>query len=84
MGPPDGNPFASPELAPDGQRVAIGRIIQENADVWQLDAAADVWTRFTDSASGENYPIWAPDGAVSCSRTATAPLASSPGFSKAF
>ena len=29
MGPPD-EPFASPELAPDG-RVAIGRIIQENA-----------------------------------------------------
>ncbi len=62
MGPPDENPFASPELAPDGRRVAIARIFQRNADVILLDAPAAGWTRLTFDPSAENYPVWAPDG----------------------
>jgi serine/threonine protein kinase/Tol biopolymer transport system component len=62
MGPPDGNPFASPELAPDGRRVAIPRIVQRDADVFLLDAPTAGWTRFTFNPRGDNYPVWAPDG----------------------
>jgi eukaryotic-like serine/threonine-protein kinase len=62
MGPPDSGPFASPDIAPDGQRVAIGRGVAGNVDIWLLDAAANVWSRFTFDPSGENYPVWSPDG----------------------
>jgi serine/threonine protein kinase/Tol biopolymer transport system component len=64
MGPVDTGPFASPELAPDGRRVAIGRGVAGNIDVWLMEAAADAWSRFTftTSPSAGNYPVWAPDG----------------------
>jgi dipeptidyl aminopeptidase/acylaminoacyl peptidase len=64
MGPPDTGPFASPELAPDGRRVAIGRGVAGNIDVWLMEAAADAWSRFTftTSPTAGNYPVWAPDG----------------------
>jgi WD40-like Beta Propeller Repeat len=62
MGPPDGNPFANPELSPDGRRVAIGRIVQGNPDVILLEPPATGWSRFTFETSGQNFPVWAPDG----------------------
>jgi hypothetical protein len=62
MGPVDTGPFASPELAPDGRRVAIGRGVAGNVDVWLLEAATNAWSRFTFSSGSENRPVWAPDG----------------------
>jgi serine/threonine protein kinase/Tol biopolymer transport system component len=62
MGRPERGPFASPELAPDGRRVAIGRGVAGDIDVWLLEAAADAWNRFTFSPGAENSPVWAPDG----------------------
>jgi dipeptidyl aminopeptidase/acylaminoacyl peptidase len=62
MGPPDTGPFAGPELAPDGQRVAIGRGVAGDVGIWLMEAAVGVWSKFTFHPSGENYPLWAPDG----------------------
>ena len=52
----------SPELSPDGRRIAIDRVIQGNRDVWLLDLARGVFTRFTFDAAADGFPLWAPDG----------------------
>ena len=51
IGQPDESAPANPELAPDGQRVAVGRTVQGNPDVWLIEAGRGVPSRFTfDSA----------------------------------
>ena len=52
---------ASLDLASDGQRVVIGRVVQGFADVWLIDAKRGVSSRFT-FGRGHNYPVWTPDG----------------------
>ena len=47
IGPPDENAAQTPELAPDGQRVAINRTVQGNVDVWLIDMSRGVPSRFT-------------------------------------
>ena len=51
-------------LSPDGQRVA--EAIQEgqtkNVDIWLLDLARGVKTRFTFDPSPDMNPVWSPDG----------------------
>jgi Tol biopolymer transport system component len=49
-------------LAPDGQRVGIGRIVQGNVDVWLIDGGRGVPTRFTFDAAADNAAVWSPDG----------------------
>ena len=62
IGSPDDNALSSPELAPDGRRVAVWRVVQGNADVWQMDVSRGVPSRFTvDEASGSS-PVWSADG----------------------
>jgi dipeptidyl aminopeptidase/acylaminoacyl peptidase len=51
---------ASLDLASDGQRVVIGRMVQGKADVWLIDAKG-VSSRFT-FGPGNNFPVWTPDG----------------------
>jgi Tol biopolymer transport system component len=60
MGPRDENSLQSPRLSPDGRRVAVLRTVQQNTDVWLLDAAHP--TRFTFDASLDLFPVWSPDG----------------------
>ena len=62
VGPPDEDGLGSPELAPDGQRVAVHRAVQGNPDVWLIDTGRDVQSRFTFDASTEGHPLWSPDG----------------------
>jgi Tol biopolymer transport system component len=62
LGPPDDNALASPSLAPDGQRVAVGRNIQGNGDVWLMDVSRGVASRFTFDENVEASPVWSPDG----------------------
>jgi Tol biopolymer transport system component len=62
MGPPDTGPFNGPELAPDGQRVAIGRGVAGDIAVWLMEAEVGVWSKLTFNPSSENSPVWAPDG----------------------
>src|SRR5262249_27632168 len=50
------------ELSPDGKRVAVRRTVNGNSDVWLIDAARGVPTRFTFDAALEGWPVWSPDG----------------------
>ena len=50
------------ELTPDGKRVAVGRTVNGNPDVWLIDAARGVPTRFTFDAANDAQPLWSPDG----------------------
>jgi Tol biopolymer transport system component len=51
-------------LSPDERRIAL-RIIDPQTrtrDIWLIDRARDVSTRFTFETSNESTPIWSPDG----------------------
>jgi serine/threonine protein kinase len=62
VGPPDEDGLSSPELAPDGRRVAVYRTVQGNTDVWLIDIGRDVPSRLTFDASIEASPLWSPNG----------------------
>src|SRR5262249_33725143 len=62
IGAPDGAGLTDAELSPDGKRVAVYRSVNGNTDVWLIDAARGVPTRFTFDAASDMYPIWSPDG----------------------
>ena len=49
-----------PALSPDGRRVAVGRRVQGNRDVWILDGVRN-WP-LTFDGSNDTGPIWSPDG----------------------
>jgi WD40 repeat protein len=50
-------------LSPDGKRVALGQTDQTgNLDVWVLDVARGVATRFTFDPGQDSGPVWSPDG----------------------
>jgi Tol biopolymer transport system component len=50
------------ELSPDGSRVEMGRSLNGNLDVWLLEAARGVMTRFTFDPAVDVAPLWSPDG----------------------
>ena len=56
------NEVSSPELAPDGRRVATMRVVQGNGDIWRRDLVRGGMTRLTFDAAGDTTPIWSPDG----------------------
>jgi len=62
IGEPDEVTPANPELAPDGQRVAVSRGVQGNFDVWLIETGRGVASRFTFDVAVENAPVWSPDG----------------------
>jgi Tol biopolymer transport system component len=62
IGSPDENALASPELSPDGRRVVVQRIVDGNPDLWVIDVARGVQTRFTFDAREDTLPLWSPDG----------------------
>jgi eukaryotic-like serine/threonine-protein kinase len=62
VGPPDESVLSSPELAPDGQHIAVYRTVQGNTDVWLIDSGRDAPSRFTFDATLEACPVWSPDG----------------------
>jgi dipeptidyl aminopeptidase/acylaminoacyl peptidase len=49
-------------LSPDGSKLAFGRQTGPNRDIWLLDIARGVTSRFTTNPEGGNAPIWSPDG----------------------
>jgi Tol biopolymer transport system component len=59
VGPPDEN-LSGPRVSPDGRRVAVWRMVQDNQDIWLLDGPR--FSRFTFEPSFERWPIWSPDG----------------------
>jgi Tol biopolymer transport system component len=61
VGSVDDDALTSPALAPDGQRVVVGRAVQGNSDVWLLDARG-VLSRFTFDSAIDTTPVWSNDG----------------------
>jgi serine/threonine protein kinase len=50
-------------ISPDGARVAVSRLEpQGGEDLWMLDLARGVSTRFTFARGVNKYPVWSPDG----------------------
>jgi serine/threonine protein kinase len=50
------------ELSPDGKHVAVRRTVNGNPDVWLIDAARGVPTRFTSDPALDGWSVWSPDG----------------------
>jgi Tol biopolymer transport system component/predicted Ser/Thr protein kinase len=53
-------PFASPQLSPDGKRIAVV-VEAETYDIWVLDTERDSLTRLS-FGKDDGTPIWSPDG----------------------
>ena len=58
----DPNTLATPALSPNGQVVAVERRANDNRDVWLIDVARGLLTRFTFDAAEDASPEWSPDG----------------------
>ena len=52
--------WGRPRVASDGRRVVVGRTVQGNQDLWQLDGGRI--NRFTFDAATDDISIWSPDG----------------------
>jgi serine/threonine protein kinase len=49
-------------LSPDETRLAVTRREGNNDDIWLVDLARNVPTRFTSDALQDWHPVWSPDG----------------------
>ena len=49
-------------LSPDGSHVAVQRIVPDANDIWTIDLARGVSSRFTFSPDVDDDPVWSPDG----------------------
>jgi Tol biopolymer transport system component len=59
LGAADGN-VRSPRVSPDGRRVIVTRVVQNNEDLWLWDGTR--LSRFTFDAGRDIFPIWSSDG----------------------
>ncbi len=57
--------FASPQLSPDGGRLALfsDGPRESEADLWVVDLATEQASRLTFAPGIDRYPVWSPDGA---------------------
>ena len=62
IGNPDATGLNGVELSPDGKRAAVMRAVNGNRDIWLVDTARGVPTRFTFDAAIDQMPVWSPDG----------------------
>jgi eukaryotic-like serine/threonine-protein kinase len=62
FGAPDELAPSAPTLAPDARRAAVQRFVAGNVDIWLVDGARGVPTRFTFESTPELGPVWSPDG----------------------
>jgi serine/threonine-protein kinase len=53
--------YLYPRISPDGTRVALCLADQES-DLWLWDLARQTLTRLTFEPSGDQFPVWTPDG----------------------
>jgi Tol biopolymer transport system component len=56
--------YANPALSPDGRRAAVARLDRTigSLDIWLLELARGVLSRFTFDPSSEDMPLWSLDG----------------------
>jgi Tol biopolymer transport system component len=50
-----------PRLSPDGRRLAVGRTVSNNQDIWVYEFGRDIMTRLTFEGVN-NLPVWSADG----------------------
>ena len=50
------------KLSPDGTHLAASRLDNGNIDIWLVELARGITTRFTFDRAEENTPIWSSDG----------------------
>ncbi|MBI3048434.1 MAG: PD40 domain-containing protein [Acidobacteria bacterium] len=62
IGVPDENSLANPALDPAGRRIAVGRTVLGNWDIWLIDASRGIPTRITFHPAVEAPALWSPDG----------------------
>src|SRR5262249_11284969 len=62
VGAPDEAESTGLSLSPDASHVALARAVNGNIDVWLLEMARGVLSRFTSDASRQRWPQWSPDG----------------------
>jgi Tol biopolymer transport system component len=52
----------TPSMSPDGRLIALSRNENGRNDIWLLETARGVLSRFTSDPSGALVPLWSPDG----------------------
>ena len=54
--------FYEMSLSPTGATAAFRQMTTNNSDVWMMDLARAVPSRFTFSPAADQYPVWSPNG----------------------
>jgi Tol biopolymer transport system component len=54
--------YGNLELSPNGDRVAVDIVTDNNRDVWMIDLARGVPSRLTFDPASDWTPVWSPDG----------------------
>ena len=56
--------YRNPELSPDGARVAVNAVAAQGStqDLWLVELARGITSRFTFDPGNDIYPVWSPDG----------------------
>jgi predicted Ser/Thr protein kinase len=62
VGEPDSAKLQSPEISPDGRRLAVDRTVNGNTDIWLVDVVRGGQDRFTFDPTPDGFPLWSPDG----------------------
>jgi eukaryotic-like serine/threonine-protein kinase len=62
VGTPDNHNMMAPSLSPDGRYVALARTEDGKGDVWLMETARGILSRFTSAPRNANNPIWSADG----------------------
>jgi dipeptidyl aminopeptidase/acylaminoacyl peptidase len=61
VGGPDDAVPTNPTLAPNGRRIALGRTVRGNTDIWIVENDRALASRLTFDASNESVAVWSPD-----------------------
>ncbi len=61
VGPPDQTTIANPTLSPDGQQIALSRVVGGNWDIWLMNMEGAM-NRLTSKLALDSNPIWSPNG----------------------
>ncbi len=57
----DPGTYSDQAVSPDGKRIAV-EAGTGNPDIWTIESARNVTTRFTFSPASDYWPVWSPDG----------------------
>jgi hypothetical protein len=61
IGQPERMTMAMQSLSPDGQRIALSRVVASNWDIWLMDMHGAM-SRLTSDPALDFNPVWSPDG----------------------